>query len=254
MGCQAHMRKYQQKILILISTFQLVACGKGWTQAGSIDSPSSEAERVITPTSSTTTTTTATPAPPYKFEALLWESVKKGSESWSQFVFSLLQTPEAHILLEAQDMDRFCRKYKFLTEMQKINVVGELIAAMTRYESNYNPLNRYQEDTMGIDPVTHLPVWSEGLMQLSYQDTLGRPYCQFDWNVDKNLSPTSPKKSILDPFKNLNCGVRILADQVRRRGLIVIASGAYWAVIRDQGASEKIDEIASLVNTLKMCQ
>jgi hypothetical protein len=67
------------------------------------------------------------------------------------------------------------------------------------------------ETTMGTDPVTGKQVASEGLLQLSYQDVpnygsvLKYPLCKIQWSKDKSLSVTDPKKTILDPYINLEC-------------------------------------------------
>ncbi len=241
-----------------------VSCSRGFQSSSTPpDLSSSSDQGSETPTTPpadppasdpTTPVEPPTPSQPFVFEALLWEKAKPANKAWSTYVFDLLQTSAAKDILSAQDMSRFCKKYSFLTDKQKVNVAGQLIAAMSKFESGFNPLSRYQESTMGTDPITGQPVWSEGLLQLSYQDITGYPFCKFDWSLDKNLSPTDPKKTILDPYKNLDCGIRILAQQVKRKGFIVVGSGAYWAVIKDNGRYEKIDEIAALVNALNVCQ
>lgn len=190
---------------------------------------------------------------PFEFQALSWEPIRAGSKAWSAFVFELIST-DAQALLEAQDFDLFCPRYSRLNWNQKINAAGMLVSAMARYESNYNPVTRFQETDQGTDAITGQPVWSEGLMQLSYQDMLGYSFCEFDWNADRNLAVNDPQKTILDPYRNLDCGIRILARQVQRRGLIAIGSGAYWAVIKTSYAKNKIKEIADLVQTLDFCK
>jgi len=194
------------------------------------------------------------PSPdPFVYKPLLWEPVRTGSEAWSAFVFNLIKG-EAQALLSAQDFDVFCPNYANLSLDQKINTAGMLISGITKFESNHNPLSRFHESSMGIDPVTGEPVYSEGLLQLSYQDTQGYPFCQFDWEADKNLSATDPNKTILKPLTNLDCGVRILARQVQRQGTLILGSGAYWAVIKSNSQYSKIDEIAALVQTLDFCK
>jgi hypothetical protein len=73
-----------------------------------------------------------------------------------------------------------------------------------------------------IDPVTGYQVRSEGLLQLSYQDTLNydaRRACPFDWAADKAKAVADYAKgagygdgtrSIHDAYKNLRCGVFIV--------------------------------------------
>lgn len=147
----------------------------------------------------------------------------------------------------ADDITRFCPAFNSLNENQKVNTWGMIFSAITKYESGFNPLSRYQESTMGMDPITGQPVYSEGLLQLSYQDIQGWPFCQFDWNKDKHLSPTDPKKTILDPYKNLDCGARIMAQQVARYKEIILDRGVYWAVIKESGRYQQINNIISLV-------
>jgi hypothetical protein len=192
--------------------------------------------------------------PNFKYEPLAWESsTAKERKAWSTLVFRLLRN-EAKDVLEADDFSIFCPNYPSLSLDQKVNVAGMLVSGITRFESNFDPLTRFQESTMGVDAVTGRPVFSEGLLQLSYQDTIAYPFCDFNWNADKDLSPTDPHKTILDPFNNLACGVQILAKQIRNRGSIVLESGVYWAVIRKNGANEKINEIATIVQKLSFCQ
>lgn len=230
-----------------------LACSKGFQNSTTEDSAVlASQDPNLSETPRTPTTPSEPTRPPYLFKPLLWESVRQGSELWSEAVFHLIQT-EARSLLQAEDFPFFCPTFAGLSENEKVNAAGFLISAMVKYESRFNPLSRYQETTLGTDPVTGLPVWSEGLLQLSYQDTLAYPFCEFDWSQDKNLSATDPRKSILDPIQNLQCGVRILSEQVRKKGRLILSSGAYWAVIKKGSPYEKLDEIAGLVQTLDFC-
>jgi hypothetical protein len=192
--------------------------------------------------------------PTASFETLAWEAASRPqAKQWSAYIFNLING-EAKDLLAAQDFAQFCPRYATLTRNQKINAAGQLIAAMAKFESGFNPLSRYHESTMGTDPVTGLAVYSEGLLQLSYQDTQWASFCAFDWSVDKYLSATDPKKTILDPYKNLYCGVRILANQVKNKGVIILGTGAYWSVIKSNSQYQKLSEIKAIVGALTFCQ
>jgi hypothetical protein len=226
-----------------------VSCGKGFQQGTDPQDNNQSSESPNEPSPPT-----LNPSPPdFQFKPLLWEASRPGSREWSSFVFGLLGN-QAQSILKAQDMDRFCPRYASLSNPQKINVAGQLISAMVKYESSFNPTTRLLETTLGTDSVTGQPVYSEGLLQLSYQDIRGYPFCEFDWEKDKNLSPTSPNKTIFNVYRNLGCGLRILANQVQRRGKIVLTKGAYWAVIKEDSRYEKIDEIANLVGNLEFCR
>ncbi len=196
-----------------------------------------------------TTTANASPDP------LAWESPAHPERAaWSQEALKAV-THEFTVLNTATDMTTFCPTYANLTDEQKINAWANLFAGISFYESAWDPTSRMQESTFSEpDKVTHLPVYSEGLLQLSYDDILWAPYCKFDWNVDQNLSPTDPNKTILDPAKNLDCGIQIMGDQIARTGQVVLKTGVYWSTLREGGKYQKIQQIASLVQRLSFCQ
>jgi hypothetical protein len=54
---------------------------------------------------------------------------------------------------------------------------------------------------------------SEGLLQLAYADQK-RYGCDFNWQVDRALKANDPAKTILQPKNNLECGVKILFNQI----------------------------------------
>lgn len=236
-------RKLKHLGLVLFLYLSITACG-----------PGSHFETIWGGNPGPGETIEPKPGNPPGMEALLWESLNPQGKTWSQIVFNALKGSASSLINKSDDMEIFCPKYAELQETQKINAVGMLISAMVRYESNFDPLARLAEPSLGTDPITGQMVYSEGLLQLSYQDGIGRSYCKFDWDLDKKLSPKDPKKSILDPARNLDCGVRILAEQVDKYGSLVIEHGAYWAVIRKNGKFQKINEIASKVQTLSFCK
>jgi hypothetical protein len=249
----AHLQKKRTRTLalVLFSVFVFSACAKnsnfGTTNPESSFGDPGDGDPSPTPSPP------PTPTPSTKMEALAWESsTKPERKQWSAYTMQVIDQ-EFERFSQAGDATIFCPKYNSLTRDQKINFFGQLIAGISYYESGWSPVSRMQETTMGTDPVTGLPVYSEGLLQLSYQDIQWATYCEFDWSVDKFLSPTDPKKTILDPYKNLRCGIKILADQIARKKAIVLSSGVYWAVIKDGGRYEKIDEIAAITKRLSFC-
>jgi hypothetical protein len=208
----------------------------------------------LEPSPSPTPDPTPSPTPSYKLEALAWESKTKPERlEWSAYTAEVVEA-EFDKLDQAQDAEVFCPSYDQLDKNKKINFWAQLFAGIAYYESGWSPVSRMQETTMGTDPVTGRPVYSEGLLQLSYQDIQWATYCEFDWNKDKHLAATDPAKTILDPFKNLRCGIKIMADQVARKKEVLLSSGVYWAVIKENGRYEKIDEIAAITKRLSFCK
>lgn len=208
----------------------------------------------------TTPTEPPQPSPPpttpsYKMVPLSWESAQYPERTkWSQHLQKIILDDWNTLLPGSDDITNFCPRYNSLDNNERANVWAQLFAAVSKYESAYNPASRMQETTMGTDPITRKPVFSEGLLQLSYQDSQWAPWCKFDWSKDKSLSPTDPKKTILNPYLNLDCGVGIMAKQIKTKGNIVIGSGVYWAVLKSGGSYNKVSSIQSIVRSLSICK
>lgn len=206
--------------------------------------------------SETTPTTPSTPEENvYKMQALSWETTANPErKQWSEYLQKIILNEWSSLLPGTDDITSFCPRYNSLDNNQRANAWAQIFAAISKFESAYSPVSRMQETTMGTDPVTNRPVYSEGLLQLSYQDIDWAPWCKFDWSKDRNLSSTDPKKTILDPYINLNCGVGIMALQIKNKGRIVVSSGVYWAVIKSGGRYQQISAIQGMVKALPLCK
>jgi hypothetical protein len=188
-----------------------------------------------------TTTTTLKQEQTEAVKPLSWKKPE-----WDKFLLNSVDEYWAK-LSKAKDMATVCPKYGTLNEAKKKIAYAELLVAMAYYESGWKPTAWMIEPGMGLDPITKKQVKSEGLLQLSYQDTQWAKHCKFDWSKDKLLKQDDPKKTIFDPLLNLNCGVGILARQVDRKGNVFLSSGVYWSVIKIGGKYTKIPKIKSRV-------
>jgi hypothetical protein len=155
---------------------------------------------------------------------------------WTAKVFEVIRNETSLHKLSSpipKDMHEFCPQYEKLNETQRMTVWGQLIAAISYRESGWKPTTTYIEPDHKIDHVTKKFVRSEGLLQLSYQDVNSYDDldCGFNWKKDKNLAPTSPEKSIFAPYRNLRCGILILAHKVKVNQQIS-TPGTYWSVLR----------------------
>lgn len=196
-------------------------------------------------------TTPLLPVPLLKCPTPLdWEASHPERKTWSDFVFNLIQGELFDTFDRALDATRLRPDYASLSKSQRSAVWAEMIVGLAKFESDYSPVARYIETTMGIDPITKHQVVSEGLLSLSYQDKQGYPFCQFDWAKDKNLSPTDPSKTILQPLVNLDAGVRIMARQIEHTGKVILSTGVYWSTMRDGGKYSHVPEIISMVSKL----
>lgn len=245
------MRAREVKVGAILGALAFVVCmGNACTHLQPVPPSELAPTAQATPTPDdivTPATPSATPVPmaPARV-ALSWEKGHAERAPWSDQLNALMQELWPS-LSQAKDMTRFCPKYESLTLEQKQKAFAEMIVGISYFESAWSPVSRMQESTMGTDPITGRAVYSEGLLQLSYQDIIWAKYCKFDWAKDKALDPKSPLKTILNPALNLDCGVRILADQVASKKAVVLSKSVYWAVIKDGGKYQQIPGIVSLV-------
>lgn len=165
------------------------------------------------------------------------------NKKWTIWVGKVLTNTAAAGLITREppsDIKNFCPKYSYLDKAQKIKFWTQLVAALTYRESNWNPRTRYPEKSLGIDPVTKKYVYSEGLMQLSYQDVNNyKEYfnCEFNYKMDLNYEVTDLRRTILNPYNNLRCGILILNHLVKEHNKIALNSPYwYWSVLSTQNA------------------
>jgi hypothetical protein len=251
---------------ILAATFTfLLVLSTGCAKSGQFPVPSTgdsnQSSGVIPPETDTGGGDVSVPTPPvsttpsYKMVPLAWETTKNPERTaWSQHLQKIILEDWNTLLPGADDITNFCPRYHSLDNNERANVWAQLFVAIAKYESAYSPVSRMHETTMGTDPITRQPVYSEGLLQLSYQDVQWAPWCKFDWQKDKNLAGSDPKKTILDPYLNLDCGVGIMAKQIKTKGAIVVNSGVYWAVIKSGGRYQQISSIQGIVKALSLCK
>jgi hypothetical protein len=195
-------------------------------------------------------------APNTNMRPLSWEGTVKDSNLWSAYIYSVISLEEPQMLADdaALDTNLFCPRYKQLNKTQRLNFWGQLFSAMAYYESGWKPTSRMVE-AMEADAVTGRTIASEGLLQVSYQDSkfYGQTSCDFNWSKDKSLSSSDVRKTIFDPYKNLHCAIRIMASQLKRKQLISFDSGIYWAVIKKGSRYNHISQISSATKALSFC-
>lgn len=184
-------------------------------------------------------------------EPLNWErSAQPERADWSRYTLNVV-AEEFENLNQVQDATYFCPGYEVLNRAQKVHFWAQLISVISFYESGWDPTSRMKEASLGADLITGQTVYSEGLLQLSYQDIQWTKGCDFDWSKDKLMDPGDPKRTILDPYKNLQCGIKILSQQIASKKRIILSSGVYWAVIRE--GSSRISLIKKITEELTFC-
>lgn len=222
-----------------------------------------------TGSSSSTHVSPATPATPVgssgstggaqaNFKAL-WQGQNANAAQWTIYAQDAIAKYAPDLIKGSNDIATFCPMYDRLGTQDRINFWVQLIAAMTKYESSFNPASRMIETSMGADPITGKQTASEGLLQLSYSDArnyhnvVASGVCAFDYSADKQYGITDLRRTILDPKTNLTCGIGILNRQVQRHHLIAIGSSAYWAVIKTDRSSNRLSQIRAITKALSFC-
>lgn len=209
-----------------------------------------------TPTTPGEVTPTPSPTPSARI-ALSWEGKTGGKgtkvpAAWSEIIVTEVGKNFSSFE-KGSDWAEFCPKFKSLDKTGKTRAMGEFVVAVILHESSYEPTSWMTETTMGIDPVTGKQVKSEGHLQLSYQDKQWAPWCAFDWSKDKLLSQNDPKKTIFKPEVNLPCGIRIMGNQIAKKGKL--APGAnYWAVLNPNGKYSKVPDLKARTKKASGCQ
>jgi len=202
---------------------------------------------VTTTTTTTLSTTTTLPV------GLSWDNPER--VAWSNFLMAKISNEQVFSGLdEAKDAVKFCSNYKTLPRSEQERMWAEVIIAVAKFESAWNPTTTYIETQMGIDPITKIRIASEGLLQLSYQDSRHWSFCnEFDYKADRQLPEKSPKRTILNPYKNLNCGVSIMAELARKRKAVLLDDRPhYWSVLMS-GKKHHQAEIIARVKSKMGC-
>jgi hypothetical protein len=121
-----------------------------------------------------------------------------------------------------------------MTDIEKRAFWAYFFQALAGAEAGLNPRTRVHHpdpEVAKTDKVTGVAVRSEGLLQLSYGD--GKLYgCDFDWEADRKLPVNNSAKSILQPKNNLECGVKILSNQIIDQHKRLFTRTSCWSTLQ----------------------
>jgi len=179
--------------------------------------------------------TTGKIPPPVSLPAGLSWDTSAAREPWSSKLLSLVNNNLP--ALEAGGPNSFIAGYNTLSLAgMKLKFWAELLVAVSKFESGWNPKNVFGEPPP-------LNVNSVGLLQLSTQD-----------ENNYHLTPhASSEEQLKDPLLNLEWGVSIFAHLLRRDGIVASGTGnasrgaaRYWSVLR---TGHKVDLIKGLTKT-----
>ncbi|UWZ84065.1 hypothetical protein [Occallatibacter riparius] len=183
------------------------------------------------------------PAPPTPIAV---KRVELGSEhtwdpQWDVFIEenlpAELMTPGM-----AKAVHPFCPRFGELSQPDKRAFWAYLFQALAGAEAGLRPTAdvKHLDPTVAVrDPVSKRTVRQQGLLQLTYEDNQ-RYGCDFDWDNDKGLRAGDPGKTILEPERNLSCGIRIMKNQLVDLNRPLVTRKSYWGTLRPGTVSYKV--------------
>jgi hypothetical protein len=142
----------------------------------------------------------------------------------------------------ARAVRSYCPRFGSEGEADKRAFWAYLFQALAGAEAGLDPtvnVHHTEAAVAKIDTVTKRPVRQEGLMQVAYMD--GDRYgCDFDWESDRKLPEHDANRTILQPAKNLSCGVKIMENQIITQGKPLLSKTSYWSTLQPGTASYRV--------------
>ena len=174
------------------------------------------------------------PAPATPIDA---KKLELGGDTWDPQWDAIVEKalPPAMLTREVpRDVRRFCPRFYGMSEVDKRAFWAYFFQALAGAEAGLKPDTRVRHTEPAVavrDQVTGKLVRSEGLLQLTYEDQK-RYGCDFNWEADRRLQPKDPEKTILQPKNNLECGVKILNNQIIDQHKPLFSQTGYWSTLQ----------------------
>ncbi len=173
------------------------------------------------------------PATPIDTKKVELKEDHKWDPLWDQIVEKALP-PEMLSSQVPKDVRRFCPRFYGMAEVDKRAFWAYFFQALAGAEAGLDPNTsvKHSEPEVAVtDEVTKLRVRSQGLLQLTYEDQK-RYGCEFNWDADRSLPLKDPARTILQPKNNLECGIKILANQIIVQHKPVRSRTSYWSTLQ----------------------
>ena len=182
------------------------------------------------------------PAPSTPIDA---KKAELGGKTWDPAWDKIVEQAVPPEMLSSQvphDVRRFCPNFYNMSDTDKRVFWAYFFQALAGAEAGLNPTTRIRHtepEVVKIDDVTHRYVRSEGLLQLTYSDEK-RYGCDFDWDRDRDLKSKDPAKTILQPKNNLECGIKILDNQIITQRRPLVTKHSYWSTLQPRTKSYRV--------------
>ena len=173
--------------------------------------------------------------------------------AWDKIVEEALP-PEMLSNAVAHDVRPFCPRFAMLPEADKRAFWAYVFQALAGAEGGLKPTAhvRHSQPEMQVkDEVTGARGHTEGLLQLAYEDQK-RYGCDFDWEADRKLRPGDPARTILQPKNNLECGVKIMDQELITQHKGLLSRTQYWSTLQPGTLSYRVFA-KQMANVPKAC-
>src|SRR6202140_1787854 len=184
------------------------------------------------------------PAPPTPIDE---KKVELGGTAWNPQWDQIIEKalpPEMLSSQVPQGVRRLCPRFYEMGETDKRTFWAYFFQALAGAETSLNPntsVRHTEPDVTKRDEVRGTAIRTEGLLQLAYADQ--RRYgCDFNWQADRSLTAKDPAKTILQPKNNLECGVKILFNQIIVQRKPLLSRSGYWASLHPNVQSSRVFE------------
>jgi len=168
-----------------------------------------------------------------------------GGKTWDpqwDVVIEQALSPDMLSFAASHSVKSYCPNFSRESEADKRAFWAYLFQALAAAEAGLDPttnVRHTQPEVAKIDPVTKRTMRQEGLLQLAYQDA-ERYGCDFDWEKDRNLAEHDPGRTILQPEKNLSCGIKIMEHQIIVQKKPLLARTSYWSTLQPGTVSYRV--------------
>jgi hypothetical protein len=142
----------------------------------------------------------------------------------------------------ARDVRGYCPRFSAMSEADKRAFWAYFFQALAGAEAGLKPtttVRHTEPEVAKVDPVTKHTVRQQGLLQLAYMDA-DRYGCDFDWDKDKGLPMKDSARTILQPKNNLECGVKILDNQLFTLNRPLLSHYSYWSTLQPGTVSFRV--------------
>jgi hypothetical protein len=195
------------------------------------------------------------PAPP---TPIAEKKEELGKPAWDPQWDVIIETALPPEMLSSR-MERavrpFCPRFSRMSETDRRAYWAYFFQALAGAEAGLEPTTnvRHTEPEVAVkDAVTKRIVRSEGLLQLTYMDA-ERYGCDFEWDKDKQLPEKDPDKTILQPKNNLECGIKIMRNQLVDRRKPVVSRSSYWSTLQPGTVGYKVF-VKQMANVPEVCR